>query len=1092
MRKSFAFFLILLLAAGSAMAVSPGPSLQKEGPRPGELRDDLTAPSFLDTRQDTAWFGGDNGSGRPYLDGVYDFESPGSNGFQGCRSWDETVNPAVYFGRVNAANFTSHGDPCVPMINGTAGQLWCGVHQDEADLRDFLAGMGYGNDMCQRALSPMYPINPATQSIDIAFSYFQHSEPDFDYTFILVLCYDTYGDVVEEYEIQRLDAVHGDHTAPALFDEGVEVQAGALPASTINVQLEFRFNADGGYSDEDGSWDTPCGPFAADDVQLTIGSTPHTFNFNDGAQGWTFQKCEGAGAYLHVVHDYEYQEWLDDLGLTCACTLSGDAIAFVSTTCMNGPGLVPGQKEQFETGTLPRVGYPAPYWNAVVVEYDAFLNMPNDTGAHYRPGWRKYPYTTETNPVPHWSKRQGQDVWYFLSSPFCGLNRDNLSAMADSPLPVDWDSVRYTFEVYCSCDGFATPPSVCVEEGCTGGSPALDNIKIGITNSANAPPLSFADGAQFMDGFGQNYPTYLEPSDRCNSNVSFDLSRDDTAKNDWHGDSSVVSGPVVGSAASRWLCEMCFQVSRLGARQAMIPEYHTWKARLDGDPEEDYVCVLMDSLETNNGANIWKNKFASYFHENDPAYRAPGDFNERNEIFPDQIFVPGTRVEYYMRSYWFNNGAPPTDYFVLGGNPPREMEFLPAMEVRPGEDYTVQWPSVLYVDGFNRGSETFMLPALAQLGIDFDKFDYLDASSNYNAPIKRSLGGTTFNPGGYGNNGCTTEQLLGYRLVILNDGSFGQGSMERADFELLDQWLASTSCGLTSVRRGLVLDGDQICQVMADEVLGLGLNFAHNILGVTYVAESYRDHNEDPAFCVYLEPVTGAQFSPAAPGVGLYGNGCPQEFNYNVLGIQPGVANVSGNLDFWSYEQTGNQQYVDYAQVVRRYQQSGVANWRSVVNGFSFHHLSERSCAGEPCGQDTLCRVAGTSDVYGPMIEWLANGGTPFHQWTYPCINTAVDPDENHYSGPVNYLHQSRPNPFNSRATIRFSLASAGEVNLSVYDVAGRMVKTLLHGDAPAGENSVVWDGTDNQGNRVGGGVFWMQMTTHDGFSSGKKMLVLR
>ncbi len=1091
MRRSSVLIMILLLAAGGALAVSPGPSLHREAYQPGDVPDELAAPSFTDARQDTAWFGGDNGSGRPYLEGVYDFETPGSNGFQGCTSWDATANPGVYFGRVTAASFAPHGDPCVPMINGTVGQLWCGIHQDEADLRDFIGGMGYQNDMCQRAVSPVYPINPTTQSVDLSFTYFQNSEPGFDYTYIYLLCHDAYGEVTE-HEVQRLDAIHGDHMLPALFDEGVEVPAGVLPAGTVGIQLEFRFDADGGYSDEDGSWDTPCGPFAADNVQIVVGSTPYSYNFDDGSQGWSFDKCAGIGAYMHIVHDYEYQEWLDDLGLTCDCTLVGDAVAFVSTMCQNGPGLVPGQKEQMETGSLPRTGYPAPYWNSVVVEYDTFMNLPNATGAHYRPGWRMYPYSSEVNPTPHWSKRQGQDVWYFVSAPYCAQRTENLTTMADAPLPTEWDSMRFTFEVYCSCDGFGTPSTVCVEEGCTAGAPVIDNIRIGISNTSDAPPISWVDGGLYMDGFGQNYPTYLEPSDRCNANISYDLSRDDTWRNDWHGDSTVVSGPVVGSEASRWLCEMCVKVARLGARQAMIPEYQAWKARLAQNPETDFACVLMDSLETNNHTQVFKHKFAGYFHEDDPAFRGSTDFNELNEILPDQVFVPGTRIEYYWRSYWFRNGAPPTDYFLLGANPLREVEFLPTMEVRPGEEYTVQWPSVLFIDGFNAGSERFMLPAMQQLGVDFDKFDYTDAASNYNAPIKRSLGGATYNPGGYGNNGFTTEQLLGYRLVILNSGSFSHGSMERADFELFDQWLASSNCGLTNVRRGLVLDGDQICQIMADDVLGLAINFAHNILGVTLVAEAYRDHNEDPAFCVYLEPVGGAQFSPGAPGIGLYGNGCPQEFDYNVLGVQPGVSNVTGNLAFWSYEQTGSQQYVDFAQVVRRNQEAGVANWRSVVNGFSLHHLSERSCQGAPCGQDSACRVAGASDLYGPMIQWLASGGSPFTKWVYPCINTGVEPGESHLSGPVNYLHQSRPNPFNSRAMIRFSLASAGEVDLAVYDVSGRLVKTVLHGEAPAGESSVVWDGTDNQGQRVAGGVFWMQMTAHDGFSSGRKMLVLR
>ena len=70
----------------------------------------------------------------------------------------------------------------------------------------------------------------------------------------------------------------------------------------------------------------------------------------------------------------------------------------------------------------------------------------------------------------------------------------------------------------------------------------------------------------------------------------------------------------------------------------------------------------------------------------------------------------------------------------------------------------------------------------------------------------------------------------------------------------------------------------------------------------------------------------------------------------------------------------GNEEFVEFAPVVRRNQQTDIANWRSVVNGFSFHHLAERGCQGEPCGQDTVCRVAGTSDVYGPMFEWLADG----------------------------------------------------------------------------------------------------------------------
>ena len=168
-------------------------------------------------------------------------------------------------------------------------------------------------------------------------------------------------------------------------------------------------------------------------------------------------------------------------------------------------------------------------------------------------------------------------------------------------------------------------------------------------------------------------------------------------------------------------------------------------------------------------------------------------------------------------------------------------------------------------------------------------------------------------------------------------------------------------------------------------------------------------------------------------------------------------------------------------------------DWMSIVNGFSMHHLSEVGCNGEVCNNDSACIVSGASDFLGPALGWLEDPSAPYVNWTYPC--TALDaPEEGeaHLSGPVNHLYQSRPNPFNTRATIRFNLATQGRVDLDVFDVEGRLVKTLVNGDCDGGENSVVWDGTDNQGNRVGGGVFWMQMTTHDGYTSGKKMVVLR
>ncbi len=64
------------------------------------------------------------------------------------------------------------------------------------------------------------------------------------------------------------------------------------------------------------------------------------------------------------------------------------------------------------------------------------------------------------------------------------------------------------------------------------------------------------------------------------------------------------------------------------------------------------------------------------------------------------------------------------------------------------------------------------------------------------------------------------------------------------------------------------------------------------------------------------------------------------------------------------------------------------------------------------------------------------------------------------------------PNPFNPKTSIRFDLPTAGSVELSVYDVEGRRVITLLDDHLEAGAHSIDWDGRDGDGNEAAAGVY--------------------
>lgn len=75
---------------------------------------------------------------------------------------------------------------------------------------------------------------------------------------------------------------------------------------------------------------------------------------------------------------------------------------------------------------------------------------------------------------------------------------------------------------------------------------------------------------------------------------------------------------------------------------------------------------------------------------------------------------------------------------------------------------------------------------------------------------------------------------------------------------------------------------------------------------------------------------------------------------------------------------------------------------------------------------------------------------------------------------------QVHPNPFSSRAAIRFELSGAASVNLSVFDVAGRRVTTLVDGTLPPGDHRASWDGRDAQGQPSVGGVYFFRLRAGD------------
>jgi len=88
-------------------------------------------------------------------------------------------------------------------------------------------------------------------------------------------------------------------------------------------------------------------------------------------------------------------------------------------------------------------------------------------------------------------------------------------------------------------------------------------------------------------------------------------------------------------------------------------------------------------------------------------------------------------------------------------------------------------------------------------------------------------------------------------------------------------------------------------------------------------------------------------------------------------------------------------------------------------------------------------------------------------------------------------LAQNFPNPFTTQSTIRYSLPESGYVRLSVYNLAGRRVDTLVDGYVEAGEHEVVWIGRDAGGTPLPSGVYFQCFQAGD-FATVKRMVIAR
>lgn len=89
------------------------------------------------------------------------------------------------------------------------------------------------------------------------------------------------------------------------------------------------------------------------------------------------------------------------------------------------------------------------------------------------------------------------------------------------------------------------------------------------------------------------------------------------------------------------------------------------------------------------------------------------------------------------------------------------------------------------------------------------------------------------------------------------------------------------------------------------------------------------------------------------------------------------------------------------------------------------------------------------------------------------------------------HVYQNYPNPFNPSTTIRYSIPEADQVIISIYDINGKMISTLLNAKQNAGIHEVSWNGKNNSGMPVVSGVYLYRVKSGN-YSKISKMILLK
>jgi len=150
----------------------------------------------------------------------------------------------------------------------------------------------------------------------------------------------------------------------------------------------------------------------------------------------------------------------------------------------------------------------------------------------------------------------------------------------------------------------------------------------------------------------------------------------------------------------------------------------------------------------------------------------------------------------------------------------------------------------------------------------------------------------------------------------------------------------------------------------------------------------------------------------------------------------------------------------------------------------------------------SLDHIYDDTSEFAVSLAWPSEGWSFYYHKFSDGEDTVTTPYDSIYISPIGIedknmlpgkfsLSQNYPNPFNSSTVINFEIDKPGQVKISVYDLLGRTVATVLNDYLDAGQHSVIWDVNHPINNRLSSGVYFYKLQTENS-NACKRMIYLK